>query len=315
MAHPSGSMAPAGQPPGSALLPREHRLDATRRSNQPGSRSLAWYGQPYRAGAKWPMRSLGSSTCRSCCWPGTAKTGGICPGATPAIRTRFSSSEVMLQQTQVARVVPRYLAWLERWPTAAALAAATPAEVIIGLERPGVQPAGRAICTGALVRWRRWAGSRESRGSSSACPASGRTRRPRSPALPSAPRSPRPTRTPAGCSAGCTAKPRWPPARAGVRVESGPLRSRPRGVHRPHASLWHLSPRGGMPVARDDVRAVAAPIALRGIVQAAARAACCGRSPMPARCLTARPTPEALVSLVRDGLAEVRDGHARLPGG
>ena len=33
-------------------------------------------------------------------------------------------SEVMLQQTQVARVVPRYLEWLERWPTAAALAAA-----------------------------------------------------------------------------------------------------------------------------------------------------------------------------------------------
>jgi A/G-specific adenine glycosylase len=40
-------------------------------------------------------------------------------------------SEVMLQQTQVARVVPRYLAWLERWPTAEALAAASPAEVIV----------------------------------------------------------------------------------------------------------------------------------------------------------------------------------------
>jgi A/G-specific adenine glycosylase len=39
-------------------------------------------------------------------------------------------SEVMLQQTQVSRVVPRYLAWLERWPDAAALAAARPAEVI-----------------------------------------------------------------------------------------------------------------------------------------------------------------------------------------
>jgi A/G-specific adenine glycosylase len=39
-------------------------------------------------------------------------------------------SEVMLQQTQVARVVPRYLAWLERWPTAEALAAANPADVI-----------------------------------------------------------------------------------------------------------------------------------------------------------------------------------------
>jgi A/G-specific adenine glycosylase len=39
-------------------------------------------------------------------------------------------SEVMLQQTQVDRVVPRYLAWLERWPTAHALAAASPADVI-----------------------------------------------------------------------------------------------------------------------------------------------------------------------------------------
>ena len=39
-------------------------------------------------------------------------------------------SEVMLQQTQVERVVPRYEAWLERWPTAAALAAASPADVI-----------------------------------------------------------------------------------------------------------------------------------------------------------------------------------------
>ena len=39
-------------------------------------------------------------------------------------------SEVMLQQTQVPRVVPRYLAWLERWPTAEALAAAPRNEVI-----------------------------------------------------------------------------------------------------------------------------------------------------------------------------------------
>jgi A/G-specific adenine glycosylase len=39
-------------------------------------------------------------------------------------------SEVMLQQTQVDRVVPRYLRWLERWPTADALAAAPRSEVI-----------------------------------------------------------------------------------------------------------------------------------------------------------------------------------------
>lgn len=39
-------------------------------------------------------------------------------------------SEVMLQQTQVPRVIPRYVEWIERWPTAAALAAAPRGEVI-----------------------------------------------------------------------------------------------------------------------------------------------------------------------------------------
>ena len=39
-------------------------------------------------------------------------------------------SEVMLQQTQVARVVPRYEAWLARWPTVEALADASAADVI-----------------------------------------------------------------------------------------------------------------------------------------------------------------------------------------
>ena len=39
-------------------------------------------------------------------------------------------SEVMLQQTQVDRVIPRYLAWLERWPTVESLAAATTGDVI-----------------------------------------------------------------------------------------------------------------------------------------------------------------------------------------
>jgi A/G-specific adenine glycosylase len=39
-------------------------------------------------------------------------------------------SEVMLQQTQVERVVPRYLRWLERWPTAETLAAAPTMDVL-----------------------------------------------------------------------------------------------------------------------------------------------------------------------------------------
>jgi A/G-specific adenine glycosylase len=52
-------------------------------------------------------------------------------------------SEVMLQQTQVERVVPRYLAWLERWPTVETLASASPADVIrewqgLGYNRRGL---------------------------------------------------------------------------------------------------------------------------------------------------------------------------------
>jgi len=39
-------------------------------------------------------------------------------------------SEVMLQQTQVARVLPVYGEFVRRWPTPAALAEATPAEVL-----------------------------------------------------------------------------------------------------------------------------------------------------------------------------------------
>lgn len=52
-------------------------------------------------------------------------------------------SEVMLQQTQVDRVVPRWLDWLERWPTVEALAAAPAAHVIrawqgLGYNRRGL---------------------------------------------------------------------------------------------------------------------------------------------------------------------------------
>ncbi|WP_148302254.1 A/G-specific adenine glycosylase [Tomitella biformata] len=39
-------------------------------------------------------------------------------------------SEVMLQQTPVARVLPIWLDWTRRWPTPSAMAAASPAEVL-----------------------------------------------------------------------------------------------------------------------------------------------------------------------------------------
>jgi A/G-specific adenine glycosylase len=65
---------------------------------------------------------------------------------------RILVSEVMLQQTQVERVIPKYLAFLERFPTAQALAAAPTAEVIrawagLGYNRRAVnlQRAARAV--------------------------------------------------------------------------------------------------------------------------------------------------------------------------
>src|SRR5260221_999731 len=70
---------------------------------------------------------------------------------------RILVSEVMLQQTQVERVAPRYLRLLERWPTVEALAAATTAEVILewqglGYNRRAVDlhRAARAVAAAGL---------------------------------------------------------------------------------------------------------------------------------------------------------------------
>lgn len=46
-------------------------------------------------------------------------------------------SEFMLQQTPVARVIPELAAWLERWPTPAALAAEPPGEAVRAWARLG----------------------------------------------------------------------------------------------------------------------------------------------------------------------------------
>ena len=66
-------------------------------------------------------------------------------------------SEVMLQQTQVERVIPRWTAWLGRWPTPAALAAASRADVIrewqgLGYNRRALALHG-AACVVAASGW------------------------------------------------------------------------------------------------------------------------------------------------------------------
>lgn len=45
--------------------------------------------------------------------------------------------EVMSQQTPIARVLPAWNAWMKRWPTPQALAAAAPADVLVAWDRLG----------------------------------------------------------------------------------------------------------------------------------------------------------------------------------
>ena len=57
----------------------------------------------------------------------------------------------MLQQTQVERVVPRYLEWLARWPTVDSLASAAPADVIRAWQGLGYNR--RALNLQRAARW------------------------------------------------------------------------------------------------------------------------------------------------------------------
>lgn len=66
-------------------------------------------------------------------------------------------SEVMLQQTQVERVLRRWQAWLERWPQVADLASASPADAIrawqgLGYNRRALS-LHRAACVVARDGW------------------------------------------------------------------------------------------------------------------------------------------------------------------
>ena len=59
-------------------------------------------------------------------------------------------SEVMLQQTQVERVIPRYLDWLARWPTAESLAAVSAADVIRAWQGLGYNRRGLSLHRAAI---------------------------------------------------------------------------------------------------------------------------------------------------------------------
>jgi A/G-specific adenine glycosylase len=60
-------------------------------------------------------------------------------------------SEIMLQQTPVNRVLPAYRAWVERWPTPGALAAASPGDVLVAWDRLGYPRRARNLHRAAQI--------------------------------------------------------------------------------------------------------------------------------------------------------------------
>ncbi len=75
-------------------------------------------------------RLIGSGASSADSWSGERTTAATCPGAEHRDPWRILVSEIMLQQTQVDRVVPHYEGFLVAFPTPAACAAAGPAAVV-----------------------------------------------------------------------------------------------------------------------------------------------------------------------------------------
>src|SRR5690349_1428458 len=78
------------------------------------------------------------------------------PGVTP---WAVLVSEIMLQQTPVARVLPEYLGWMSRWPTPAALAAEPAGEAIRQWGRLGYPRRALRLHETATILVARYGGS------------------------------------------------------------------------------------------------------------------------------------------------------------
>jgi len=68
-------------------------------------------------------------------------------------------SEIMLQQTPVARVLPAYHAWLRRWPTPTALAGAAPGEAVRQWGRLGYPRRALRLHAAATILDRQYGGA------------------------------------------------------------------------------------------------------------------------------------------------------------
>jgi A/G-specific adenine glycosylase len=83
-----------------------------------------------RPGAGPPVDAAGDDGLRAALLAWTGETRRDLPWRRTRDPWSVLVSELMLQQTQVSRVVPRYLAFLDRFPTVAACAAGTVGEVV-----------------------------------------------------------------------------------------------------------------------------------------------------------------------------------------
>ena len=208
-------------------------------------------------------------------------------------------SEVMLQQTQVERVIPRYLAWLERWPTVEALAAATPGDVIrewqgLGYNRRAVN-LHRAARQIAAAGW-----PADLDGASRRRPLhGGRCRGLRA----------RRARRPGGHERPARPGAHGAPVRAGVRP--GAHGSRGDRLPRPHPALRRLPAREGCPSRGRRYE----PLRKQGHFEGSFRQ----RRARVLRAVASAPhaaeelDADAVRSLERDGLVAVVDGSVRLP--
>ncbi len=150
----------------------------------------------------------------------------------------------MLQQTQVDRVVPRYLAWLERWPTVESLAAALRRRGDPRVAGARLQPARARTCTARRGRSPRRLARRPHR----RCPASARTRPRRSVASRFGEDVLRSTST-SSVSSGA------PGHAFSARRGAGADGSRRDDLPRAHPALRRMPTRGRVPVARHPRRA------------------------------------------------------------
>ena len=208
-------------------------------------------------------------------------------------------SEVMLQQTQVDRVVPRYLDWLQRWPTVESLAAARRMDVIrewqgLGYNRRAVN-LHRAAQQVAADGWpddlTELPGVGRYTADAVACFALGRDVLPR--------------------DVNVNRVLERTGMEFGAGLGAGAHGSRRDGLPGAHPTVRRLSPGRRLPVARKTLRAAPQAGAVRRIVPAAPRPGSPNRRREPSR--RGRARLRGLDALEADGLVEVRHGTARLP--